>query len=254
MILEVKNLTKLYRNGRGVEDISFTLSPGDVLGLLGPNGSGKTTTMKAITGLVHPKKGDINICGIDAIDCHEAAMHHVGCLIEAPALYDYMTAVQNLRQVARYRKGIDSRRIEEVLRMVGMDGYKRDKVRSFSLGMRQRTGLAITLLAAPKLLILDEPFNGLDIEGMHYVRTVINLAAQNGSAVLISSHLASEVQQCATKAAIMHSGKLLAVDTMDTILQKHDNLEDYFLKTVGVLPSQTPQDFKNLDNIIGRQQ
>jgi len=232
VILELEGVTKLYKNGRGAEDISFALAPGEVLGLLGPNGSGKTTTMKAITGMVRPNRGQIRICGIDALDNHEEAMRHVGCLIEAPALYDYMTAKQNLELCARFYEGIGHERIDEVLRMVDMIRYKDDKVRSFSLGMRQRIGLAATLISKPNLLILDEPVNGLDIEGMMYVRDVIKAAAAEGSAVLVSSHLAHEIQQTATKAAVMHSGRLFGLASMDDILSEHGELESYFLHEV----------------------
>jgi len=232
MILSLQNVTKLYKNGRGVEDISFTLASGEVLGLLGPNGSGKTTTMKAIMGLVNPQSGDIQVCGADAMNNREEAMSHIGCLIEAPSLYDYMTAEQNLQLVARFYDNVDDRRIAEVLRMVDMDKYKNDKVRSYSLGMRQRVGLAAALISKPRLLILDEPANALDIEGMLYVRQVIKAAAENGAAVLISSHLAGEIQQCATKAAVIHSGRMLGMDEMGTIIENHGDLEGFFLHHV----------------------
>ena len=232
MVLELENLTKLYKNGRGAEDISFALAPGEVLGLLGPNGSGKTTTMKAIAGLLQPTRGSVRICGIDVTERHEQAMKHAGCLIEAPALYEHMTATQNLKLAARFYKSVDSERIEEVLRLVEMDKYKKDKVSSYSLGMRQRLGLALALLSDPELLILDEPANGLDIEGMVYVREVVKNAAEKGAAVLISSHLAHEIEQCATKAAIIYGGKLLSVASMETVLSISPSLEDYFLAQV----------------------
>ena len=232
MVLELENVTKLYKNGRGVEDISFTLASGEVLGLLGPNGSGKTTTMKAVVGMVRAQSGTIRICGTDALENREEAMSHVGCLIEAPALYDYMTAEQNLELAAKFYKDVDGRRINEVLYMVDMHKYKNDKVRSFSLGMRQRVGFAAALINRPRLLILDEPANALDIEGMMYVRQVIKAASAEGSSVLISSHLANEIQQCATKAAVMHSGRLLGLDSMDAILVSHEGLEGFFLHEV----------------------
>ena len=232
MILELDNLTKLYKNGRGAEDISFALAPGEVLGLLGPNGSGKTTTMKAIAGLVQITRGSARICGIDVAQRHEDAMKHTGCLIESPALYEHMTAYQNLKLAARFYKTVDNARIDEVLRLVEMEKYRKDKVASFSLGMRQRVGMALALLSAPDLLILDEPANGLDIEGMIYVREVVRSAAERGAAVLISSHLAHEIQQCATKAAIIYGGRLLCVEDMETILAYTPSLEDYFLAQV----------------------
>ena len=238
MILELENLTKLYKNGRGAEDISFALAQGEVLGLLGPNGSGKTTTMKAIVGLVQPTRGAARICGIDTTQHHEQAMRHTGCLIEAPALYEHMTTYQNLKLAARFYDSVDDARIDEVLKMVEMEKYKKDKISSFSLGMRQRIGLALALLSDPELLILDEPANGLDIEGMVYVREVVTRAAGNGAAVLISSHLAHEIELCATKAAIIYGGKLLSVESMDTILASSPSLEDYFLAQVAKLRAE----------------
>jgi len=232
MVLELRNVTKLYRNGRGAEDISFALSPGEVLGLLGPNGSGKTTTMKAIAGLVRVNRGEISVCGIDAINRHELAMRHAGCLIEAPALYEHMPVQKNLLLAARFYPHVDEARINEVLEMVEMHKYRNDKVRSLSLGMRQRVGLAAALLSSPELLILDEPANGLDIEGMVLVREVIKAAAAKGSAVLVSSHLANEIQQCATKVAVMHGGKLLAISGIDEILQSFASVEDFFIDIV----------------------
>jgi len=233
MVLELKNVTKLYKNGRGVEDISFTLTPGEVLGLLGPNGSGKTTTMKAIAGLVKPNEGNsIRICGEDAIQNHEKAMHHASCLIEAPALYEHLSGLTNLQMAARFHSHVDMNRIDEVLHIVEMYNYRHDKVRNLSLGMRQRIGIASALLSSPALLILDEPANGLDIEGMLLVREIVTRAANNGSAVLVSSHLANEIQQCATKVAVIHSGKMLGTNSMDEILQHFDSVEGYFINMV----------------------
>jgi len=233
MVLELRNVTKLYRNGRGAEDISFALASGEVLGLLGPNGSGKTTTMKAIAGLIRAGSGEIHVCGEDAINHHEKAMAHASCLIEAPALYEHMTALKNLRLAARFYPHAGEDRISDVLEMVEMYKYRHDKVRSLSLGMRQRIGLALALLSSPKLLILDEPANGLDIEGMLLVREVIKAAAASGSAVLVSSHLANEIQQCATKIAVMHGGKLLAIAGTSEILQSYASVEDFFVDVVG---------------------
>jgi len=239
MVLELDNLTKLYKNGRGAEGITFALARGEVLGLLGPNGSGKTTTMKAIAGLVQPTRGSVRICGIDVAQHHEQAMRHTGCLIEAPALYDHLTAYQNLKLAARFYDDVDNARIEEVLHMMEMDKYKKDQVSSFSLGMRQRIGLALALLSSPELLILDEPANGLDIEGMVFVREVVCKAAGNGAAVLISSHLAHEIELCATKAAIIYGGRLLNVESLDVILASHPSLEDYFLAQVAKMRAET---------------
>lgn len=240
MVLEVKNLTKLYKNGRGVRDISLTVDKGEVLGLLGPNGSGKTTTMKAICGLVQHSEGAVVISGIDAFSHHEKAMMKTGSLIEAPALFDHMTAYANMKMAARYHPGVDDARIEQTLTMCGMEKYGKDKVGTFSLGMRQRIGLALALLSDPELLILDEPANGLDIEGMVYIREVVKRTAETGTAVLISSHLAHEIELCATSAAIIYDGRLLSVRAMQDILAQSPSLEDYFLSQVGSLRKGEP--------------
>jgi len=232
MILDIKNVVKLYKNGRGVEDISFTLNNGEVLGLLGPNGSGKTTTMKAIAGLVRIDSGEIEVCGVDAVANHEDAMQHTGCLIEAPALYEHMSILRNMQLAARFYPDISDTDINEALQTVGMNRYTNDKIHSLSLGMRQRVGLALALISKPALLILDEPANGLDIEGMVLVRHVVQRAAAEGSAVLISSHLANEIQQCASKVAVIHSGRMLGMRDMGEIMQSFASVEDYFMNEV----------------------
>ena len=232
MILQVENLTKLYKNNRGISDISFSVDRGEVLGMLGPNGSGKTTTMKAICGLVGNHSGSVMVCGEDAFLHHERAMRKTGSLIEAPALFDHMSAFKNLKMAARFFEGVDDNRIHEVLELCGMEKFEKEKCGTFSLGMRQRIGLALALLSKPELLILDEPANGLDIEGMVQIREIITQMAQGGCAVLISSHLAHEIEQCATKALIIYDGKMRAYESMDSILTEYPSLEDYFLMKV----------------------
>lgn len=231
MVLELEGVTKLYKNGRGAEDVTFALAPGEVLGLLGPNGSGKTTTMKAIAGLVRPTVGSIRVCGIDAVNNHEQAMWHVGCLIEAPAIYPYTTVRRNLQMAARFYSDVGESRIDEVLQRVHMHKYAADKISVLSLGMRQRVGLALALLSKPELLVLDEPANGLDIEGMVFVREAVKQAAADGAAVLISSHLANEIQLVATKVGVMHESRFLGLADVDEITNSFESMEDYFLKT-----------------------
>ena len=242
MVLQTIGLTKLYKNNRGARDVSLALMPGDILGLLGPNGSGKTTVMKSCVGLLRPTGGGVAIeghtvwsgggSGRSAGKEYEDALRGVGALIEAPSLFDRMTARQNLRLAAAYYPDVTEERIGEVLDIVEMTPYADEKAGGYSLGMRQRLGLALALLNRPRLLVLDEPANGLDIEGMVYVREVVKKAADKGAAVLISSHLAHEIEQCATKAAIIYGGKLLCVESMDMILAHSPSLEDYFLAQV----------------------
>jgi ABC-2 type transport system ATP-binding protein len=232
-ILEVKGLTKLYKNGRGASDINLELEKGDVVGLLGPNGSGKTTIMKAIVGLVHANAGSVRIFGCDISTDFECAMERVGCLIEAPAIYENMTAAKNLKLAARYYPNIDEKRITDVLRIVRLDKYKKDKVGRFSLGMKQRLGLALALLSEPELLILDEPANGLDIEGIVEIREIIlRQAEEKGITFLISSHIAVEIEKTCNKVVVLHEGEMLSLDSMEDALKRNPTLEDYYLEKV----------------------
>lgn len=231
-IIEVQNLTKLYKNGRGIKNISFTVEKGDILGLLGPNGSGKTTIMKAVTGLLRPDSGEIRVFGLRNDEHFEEIMQRTGALIEAPAIYKELSAYKNLKIHAGMYPGITDSRIEQVLETVHLAEYKKDKAGRFSLGMKQRLGLAIALLTNPKLVILDEPVNGLDIEGVVEVREIIKKLSERGVTFLISSHMASEIEKTCTKTAVMYSGELVAFDTMEAALRLNPSLEDYFLNTV----------------------
>ena len=232
-VLEIENVKKLYRNGRGVEEVSLYVNRGEVVGLLGPNGSGKTTTMRVVTGLTMPNGGTVRIIGADIQDEFETAMKKVGCLIEMPALYGNLSAYRNLKLASRFYDNVGEERIEYVLKLVHMERYRNDKVGKFSLGMKQRMGLALALLSEPELVILDEPANGLDIEGIIQVREIITkLAKEKGVTFLISSHIASELEKTCDKVAVLHEGKMLAFDTMERALQYQPTLEEYFLSVV----------------------
>ena len=234
MVLKINNLSKTYRNGRGIKAISFQVQEGDVYGLLGPNGSGKTTTMKIITGLSRADQGDVQIFGSSVENDGEKSLEQVGCLIEAPAVYEYLSAKENLENAAAYYSDIKSPRIEDILRQTGLLHYQNDKVKEFSLGMKQRLGLALALLSNPKLVILDEPANGLDIEGMVAIREIIMKQAKSkGITFLISSHLAHELELMCNKIAIMKDGYLLKTVTMEEVIERSRTLENYFLETIG---------------------
>lgn len=233
MALKINNLTKLYKNGRGIKDVSFEVNEGDIYGLLGPNGSGKTTTMKIITGLITTYQGEVQIFEKSVEKESNKSLENVGCLIEAPAVYDYLSARKNLEIAAEYYKNIKAPRIEHILEQTGLIKYQSDKVKDFSLGMKQRLGLALALLSNPRLVILDEPANGLDIEGMVAIREIIvNQAKSNGTTFLISSHLAHELEVICNKVAIMKEGRLLKTATMKKVLEESGTLEKYFLKTI----------------------
>lgn len=232
-IIEVNNLTKLYKNGRGIKNVSFSVEKGDILGLLGPNGSGKTTVMKAISGLIRADKGEIKVFGKAREEHFEEIMQKTGALIEAPAIYKDLSAYRNLRLRAGMFPEVTEERIDHVLRMVHLEQYKNDKAGRFSLGMKQRLGLALALLTEPELMILDEPVNGLDIEGVVEIREIIKrLSEERGITFLISSHMSAEIEKTCTKTAVMYNGEIIAFDTMEEALRLHPSLEDYFLATV----------------------
>lgn len=232
-ILVADNLTKLYKNGRGVKNISFDLSRGDVVGLLGPNGSGKTTIMKIIMGLCHADSGDVRIFGVNVEDDVEKALAKVGGLIERPAIFEYLTARENLKMMARYYENVDDARIDKVMEIVRISRYQKEKAARFSLGMKQRLGIAMALLSEPELVILDEPTNGLDIEGTVEIREIITrYASEKGTSFLIASHLAPELEKTCNKVAIVHEGEMLSYETMEEALRLNPSLEDYFLSKV----------------------
>lgn len=236
-VLRIENLKKLYKNGRGVNNITLEVEEGDVVGMLGPNGSGKTTAMKAVVGLNHADSGEINVFGHDIDTDFEAAIQDIGCLIETPSLYDSMSAYKNLKIATRYYKKFDKasaeKRIAEVLELVSLEKYAKDKAGKFSLGMRQRLGIALALLSNPKLVLLDEPTNGLDIEGVIHVRNIVSEMSQSlGTTFLIAGHVASELEKMCNKVAVIYDGELKAFESMENILENYPSLEEYFLSVV----------------------
>lgn len=231
-VIETSNLTKLYKNGRGVRNLTLTVEKGDILGLLGPNGSGKTTAMKAMLNLVRAE-GGVKIFGMDLQENLEAVMQKTGALIEAPAIYKDMTAYQNVKMHASLYPHIDKERIEKVLDLVHILPYKNDKAGKFSLGMKQRLGLAVAFVSNPELIILDEPVNGLDIEGVVEIREIIKrLNEERGVTFLISSHMASEIEKTCNKVAVIYESELIANTTTEEALRLHPSMEDYFLSVV----------------------
>lgn len=232
-VLKVNELTKTYKNSRGISDISFEIEKGDIFGLLGPNGSGKTTTMKIITGLSYADRGSVEILGYNFLEESSKVLSEIGCLIEAPAIYDYLTARENLQLAANYYPEIKSPRINDILTQTGLIKYANEKVKNFSFGMKQRLGLALALISKPKLVILDEPTNGLDIEGTVDIREIIIKQAKLGVTFLVSSHISHEIELMCNKVGIIKEGKLLKVTSMENALNECETLEKYFLKHVG---------------------
>jgi ABC-2 type transport system ATP-binding protein len=233
-VLEVEGLTKLYNNGRGVVDISFEVYKGDVFGFLGPNGAGKTTVMKAITGLNAFKKGRVEILGFDLKTQFEKALGKVGAIIETANLYEYMSSYYNLKIASRFYKNMEQYSIDEILDIVNLKEFKNEKVSKFSLGMKQRLALALALISKPELVILDEPTNGLDIEGTVAMRNlIIELATTKGITFFISSHLVHEIELMCNRVAIINNGKLInSGENIKNIKEKYASLEDFYMEEV----------------------
>lgn len=231
--MEVKDIHKKYRNGRGIENISFDILPGEVVGLLGPNGSGKTTIMKSITGLVRVDKGTVRICGHDLSENFEDAIRCVGCLIETPSVIGNMSCYDNLKLISRFYNNINPERIDVVLQMTGLAKYGKDKVKNFSLGMKQRLAIAMAVYQNPKLVILDEPANGLDIEGSKELRKIISqLSREFMISFLISSHLIYEIEMLCDKILIIKDGIIVDTCVVQDVKSTGISLEDYFIDRV----------------------
>lgn len=231
--IEITGLTKVYKNGRGIRDLNLEVAEGDVFGFLGPNGAGKTTAMKMMTGLIRPDSGDVKIFGASVLEDYVTAMRHVGCIIETAESFPYLTAYENLKLFANYYPDVDRRRIEQCLELTGLLPYKNEKAEKFSLGMKQRLGIAAAILSKPRLLILDEPLNGLDVEGMLDMRHLIKrLAEEEGTTFFISSHLIHDVERTCSRIGVIYDGKLVNVDDTKNILANYDSLENYFVSEV----------------------
>ncbi len=222
-VLSVKNVKKKIKNKWIIKGISFDVKAGEILGFLGPNGAGKTTTIRMLVGLIKPTEGSIFVCGSDLHKNHTEALRHIGCIVENPELYSYLTGWENLEHFARMLPGVGEQRIREVVETVGLSHRIHDKVKTYSLGMRQRLGIAQALLGRPKLLILDEPTNGLDPQGIKELREFIRRLADGGLSLFISSHLLSEIQLMCDRVAIISHGEVIAVGEVDELLRQAGN-------------------------------
>ncbi|MFX3625049.1 MAG: ABC transporter ATP-binding protein [Ectobacillus sp.] len=220
-VLSVQNVKKTIGKKTIVEHISFDVYEGEVFGFLGPNGAGKTTTIRMLVGLIKPTEGKISISGYDVKAEFRQAMRHIGSIVENPELYTYLTGWENLKQFARMLGDVDDGRIHEIVRMVNLEQRIHDKVKTYSLGMKQRLGIAQALLGNPKLLILDEPTNGLDPAGIRELREFVHrLVEEQNISVFISSHLLSEVQMMCDRVAIINRGKMITVSTIEDLVKK----------------------------------
>ncbi len=218
-IVEVDRLSKDFGKVRALDDVSFSVAEGEVFGFLGPNGAGKTTTIRILLGLLHPDGGTAKIGGHDCWGDHARAAPLFGATLEQPGLYGYLTGRDNLRQFARMLGPVDERQITDLLALVGMTERGDDKVKRYSMGMRQRLALAQALLGNPRLLVLDEPTNGLDPNGIHGLRILLrNLATEQGLTIFLSSHLLSEVEELCDRVVVLHRGEVRAAGTLSELM------------------------------------
>jgi len=218
MAIVTRGLTKRYGSRLAVDGLDLNVPRGQVYGFLGPNGSGKTTTLRMLVGLIRPNAGDIQVLGQPWSWRDRRRMFRIGAMIETPAFYPYLTGRDNLRVFAATGAPTPATRVEEVLEAVGLADRARDKVRTYSLGMRQRLGIAVALLSDPDLLLLDEPANGLDPAGIVAMRELLRYLTDRGKTVLVSSHILPEVQQLADIVGIIDRGRLVREGPMAALL------------------------------------
>ena len=230
-VLSIRNLTKKYGERIAVNNISLNLYAGQIIGFLGANGAGKSTTIKMLTGLARITSGDVYICGHSIKEGFEGAIKNVGAMIEIPHFYNYLSGYNNLKYFAKLSGNVNMSRINEVASLVGLSNRIKDKVGNYSLGMKQRLGVAQALLNKPKLLILDEPTNGLDANGIREFRMMLKtLAYKEGIAILISSHILGEMENLCDMVAIIDNGKIIQVQTMEQIKKNFSIVGSQYIK------------------------
>jgi ABC-type multidrug transport system ATPase subunit len=233
-IIEVKHLVKHYGKFKALEDVSFEVYKGDVLGFLGPNGAGKSTTIRAILSLIKPTSGEIKLFGKDPVNDHKYIFSRIGCIVEKPDFYLYLSAQKNLEIFARLT-GVELKknRITEIIDFVGLKGREKDKLKGFSNGMKQRLGIAQTLIHDPELIILDEPTTGLDPQGILDIRNLIlQLKNEYNKTILLSSHLLSEIELIANRMVIINKGKTLVQGSVADLLNEQELIVSFTLDDI----------------------
>lgn len=248
-VLECLNLTKQFANFTAVSDLTFRLKAGEVLGFLGPNGAGKSTTVGMILGLIRPTKGTVKITGKELTAEPSLVAEHIGAIIENPAFYPYMSGVDNLRALAIAAGNVEKDRIEVLLKLVNMHDRADKKYKTFSLGMKQRLGIAATLLTNPALVILDEPTNGLDPAGQREIREIIPRLAEEGHAVLLASHMLHEVEQVSDRIAIVRKGQLIKEGNVDSLLESGSYVETVVPASHLELATRTLEELPFVDKV-----
>ena len=243
-VLEVKNIDKFFGKKQILNDISFDIEEGEILGFVGPNGSGKTTTIKIILGLQQATKGEVFINGNNIKNNYEAAIRKVGAIVESPDMYMYLSGLENLKLVANYYN-ISHDEIEKVVEFVGLKDRIKDKVSKYSLGMRQRLGIAQAILNKPNLLIVDEPTNGLDPSGIIEFRKMLKeLAKKEKMSIFISSHNLAEIENICDKVLLLKEGKIVSSD----VLKEVENNDKYKLELSSTLKLKKEEKVEIIDD------
>ena len=223
-VLEINNVCKTLNKKTILNGITFSVNEGEIFGFLGPHGSGKTTTIKMILGLLSVDEGQIIVCGRNVMTDFENAVKHIGGIIENPEMYKYLTGRENLMQYKRMYDNIPDSRLDEVIKTVGLEARIDDKISKYSLGMRQRLGIAQAMLHNPKLLVLDEPTNGLDPDGIKQLRDIFKkITRENACSVLVSSHMLAELDLMCDRIAILDRGKIVDIRTLSEIRNVSDD-------------------------------
>ena len=217
VVLECNNICKIIKGKNVVDNVSFSLREGDIMGFIGPNGAGKTSVIKLILGLYKLSSGNIKICGYDINNNYVNAIKNVGAIIENPDMYMYMSGYDNL-MISAYIYNVSISRVEEVIKLVNLDKRIYDKVNTYSLGMRQRLGIAQAIIHNPKLLILDEPTNGLDPEGIMELKILLKKLAGNGMGIIVSSHILSELESFCNMVCIINKGSVINYTNIDKLI------------------------------------
>lgn len=238
-IIEARSLSKSFKDFQAVQDLSFSVKQGDIYGFLGQNGAGKSTTIRMLLGLIKPSNGSVYIKGQEFTNANKRLLRHIGAIVEKPDMYDYLSGWDNVKIFAKLSKvKVTTERMHEVIELVGLAGRENDKVKAYSQGMKQRLGIALALVHEPDLLILDEPTNGLDPQGIAEVRQlIVTLSKEHGKTILLSSHLLNEVEQMANRMLIINQGRKVVEGEVDDLLNPNDTLIE-----VSMLPDDHIED------------
>lgn len=232
-MFEVKDLTKVYPGNRGIQGLNLTVHSGEVVALLGPNGAGKTTALQAMAGWLMTDRGEACWNGISIAERPDLTRQHLGLMIGEPTPYSYLTGYEYLKHYSKLYRGIDEARIQNTLELVGMSQHQQLKIKKYSTGMKQRIELASVLLHQPKLLMLDEPFSGMDIEGRREMTTVLReLVADTAMSIIISSHQVHDIEDWITLACIIFEGKSIDTASVIQIRESFSCVEDFYMNCI----------------------